>query len=209
MSPASSVPARRRLRWAASAGQASVLLVGGLAAVLVGAFVFAAVGRGAAREGAAQRAADLAALAGARAMHDAYGRLFEPVMLDHRANPQYLEKAQYLALGRAAAAGTARANGAPRARVSFPDEDSFGPVRIEVRVARRFRVGTGDARRTVRLEAASVAELAPPAGAGFPDVATGGGYDGRLAYRQGRPTRCLSQLCATGSRRRIGRRFSL
>ena len=37
----------------------------------------------AAREARAQRAADLGALAGARAMHDAYGRLFEPVYADH------------------------------------------------------------------------------------------------------------------------------
>ena len=49
-------------------GQASVLLVGGLAAVLVGALVLGAVSKALGREGEAQRAADLAALAGARAM---------------------------------------------------------------------------------------------------------------------------------------------
>jgi hypothetical protein len=44
--------------------QASVLLVGALAAVLVGVLVLGAVARGVAREAAAQRAVDLAALAG-------------------------------------------------------------------------------------------------------------------------------------------------
>lgn len=169
---------------AASAGQASVLLVGALAAVLAGAFVFAAVGRGVAREGDAQRAADLAALAGARAMHSAYARLFEPVMLDHRPNPRHLERDAYLALGRTAAAATARANGAPGARVSFPDASSFAPVRVQVRVVRSFRVGEGDARRSLWLRASAVAELAPPGGVLPPDMASGGGYHGPLSSPQ-------------------------
>jgi hypothetical protein len=167
-------------------GQASILLIGGLAAVLVGAFVFAAVGRGMTREGDLQRAADLAALAGARAMHDSYTRLFEPVMFDHRPNPQHLDKDAYLALGRAAAADSARANGFPGAATRFPDDESFAPVRVEVVVARRFKVGE----KATRLEARGVAELAPPnGGGGFPEVASGGGYDGPLAYRQGKPMR--------------------
>jgi hypothetical protein len=165
------------------------MLVGGLAAVLIGAFVFAAVGRGMTGEGDAQRAADLAALAAARAMHDTYTRLFEPVMLDHRPNPQHLEKDAYLALGRTAAVETAQANGAPGATVRFPDGDTFAPVQVEVTVRRRFSVGEGDARRSVQIEARGVAELAPPGGASFPEVATGGGYDGPLAYRQGKPMR--------------------
>jgi hypothetical protein len=167
-------------------GQASILLIGGLAAVLIGAFVFAAVGRGMTREGDLQRAADLAALAGARAMHDTYTRLFEPVMLDHRPNPQHLDKDAYLALGREAAADTAKANGFPEATVRFPDGDSFAPVRVEVVVDRRFSVGE----KAARLEARGVAELAPPnGGAGLPEMASGGGYDGPLAYRQGQPMR--------------------
>jgi hypothetical protein len=176
-------------RLGATHGQASVLIVGGLAAIVLGAFVFAAVGRGTEDEAGAQRAADLAALAGARAMHDAYTRLFEPVMFDHRPNPQHLEKDGYLALGRAAAAATARANGAPGATIRFPDAGSFAPVRVEVRVAKRFSVGEGDARRRVRLTADAVAELAPPNGTGFPDIAAGGGYSGPLAYRQDKPMR--------------------
>ena len=53
-----------------SLGQASVLLVGALAALLVGVLVLGAVARGVAREAAAQRAVDLSALAGARAMDE-------------------------------------------------------------------------------------------------------------------------------------------
>ena len=187
-------------------GQASMLLIGGLAAVLIGAFVFAAVGRGMTQEGDLQRAADLAALAGARAMHDTYTRLFEPVMLDHRPNPQHLDKDAYLALGRDAATATAGANGFEGATVRFPDGDSFAPVRVEVVVARRFSVGE----EATRLEARAVAELAPPnGGGGFPEVVGGAGYEGPLAYRQGKPTRWLSQSPSSGSRLRIGRRFSL
>ena len=67
-------------------GQASVLLVGGLAGV---ARRGARAGRGGARRWrgrrAAQRAADLAALAGARAMYAAYPRLFEPAVDRRRA----------------------------------------------------------------------------------------------------------------------------
>ena len=69
------------------AGQASVLLVGGLAGVLVAALILGAVERAVARQSAAQRAADLAALAGARAMHGNYLRLFEPPVIAGRAEP--------------------------------------------------------------------------------------------------------------------------
>ena len=55
--------------------------------VLVGVLVLGAVARGVAREAAAQRAVDLAALAGARAMHETNPRLFEPVTIDGAAQP--------------------------------------------------------------------------------------------------------------------------
>jgi len=157
-------------------GQASVLLVGGLCALLVGVVVLAAVARGVAREGSAQRAVDLAALSGARAMQEAFVRLFEPAEIDGRPNPLHLEVPDYLALGRAAADATARRNGAAGARVSFPDGDSFAPVRVRVTLAAEPAL--------VRAEA----ELAPPGGPGA--LAGGpGAYDGPLAYRQGKPMR--------------------
>ena len=64
------------LRWheMRPAGQASILILGGLAGILVGALVLGAVARAIGREGEAQRAADLGALAGARAMYASYPR---------------------------------------------------------------------------------------------------------------------------------------
>ena len=164
------------------AGQASIILVGGLVALVLGALVLALVARGGGREARAQRAADLGALAGARAMHDAYSRLFEPVFADRtRPGADHLGKAEYLALGRAAAERVARANGAARVRVSFPDGASFAPVRIRVSVRDVFEVRTGDARRSAPIAADAEAELAPPGEL----AASGGGYDGPLAERQG------------------------
>jgi hypothetical protein len=167
-------------------GQASVVIVGGLVAVVLGALVLGLVARGGGRDARAQRAADLGALAGARAMHDAYSRLFEPVYAD-RARPgaDHVSKAEYLALGRAAAERVARANGAGRVRVTFPDGTSFAPVRVRVSVRDVFEVRTGEARRSAPISAAAEAELAPPAELG----GSGGGYAGPLATRQGQRMR--------------------
>jgi soluble lytic murein transglycosylase-like protein len=168
-------------------GQASLLLVAGLAAVLVGVLVLGVVARGVAREAAAQRAADLAALAGARAMHDAYPRLFEPAVIAERPNPRHLERDDYLALGRAAAERVGRANGAGRAEIAFPDGDTFAPVRIRVAVRETFEVRRDAERRRLSVRAEAEAELAPPGG--LESFAAGGGYDGPFAYRQGKPMR--------------------
>jgi Transglycosylase SLT domain/D-alanyl-D-alanine carboxypeptidase len=167
-------------------GQASVLLVGGLAGVLIGALVLAMVARGLAREGAAQRAADLSALAGARAMREAYPRLFEPASVDGRPNPLHLDRAAYLELGRVAARATAERNGAALGEIAFPDDASFAPVRIRVVVRERIEVERGGARRSVGARASATAELAPLGPGGLP---AGGGYDGPLERRQGKPMR--------------------
>src|SRR3954454_6440270 len=103
-------------------GQSLVLVVGALCGILLGAFVLGAVARGIGLRSDDQRAADLAALAGARAMLGAYPRLFEPATVDGAPNPSHLEKAAYLALGRTAALTVVRRNGAPAATVSFPDD---------------------------------------------------------------------------------------
>jgi soluble lytic murein transglycosylase-like protein len=168
-------------RHPSAAGQASVLLVGALAALLVGALIVGAVARGMAREGAAQRAADLAALAGARAMYGAYPRLFAAPLRAGRPNPNHLDVPAYEALARGAAGAAGRANGAGRAlEVTFPDGDSFAPVRIRVRLADRLAVGP----RRVDIAAVAEAELAPGA-----TLTGGGGYAGPFAYRMGRPMR--------------------
>jgi hypothetical protein len=166
-----------------------VLIVAAIAAILVGALILGAAARGVGSEGAAQRAADLAALAGARAMRDAYARLFEPAEIDGRPDPRHLEKDAYLGLGRDSAERTAGANGVDAPEVSFPDAGSFAPVRIRVAVRGAVSVRRGGARRRVELAADAVAELAPPGADGLPIGAGGSGYDGPLAYRQGKPMR--------------------
>jgi D-alanyl-D-alanine carboxypeptidase len=176
-------------RFVGERGQASLLLVAGLAAVLVGVVVLGVVARGVAREAEAQRAADLAALAGARAMHGSYARLFEPVVIDGRPNPRHLTREAYLALGEAAAEKVAKANRADAAEVVFPDANSFAPVRIRVGVRERVVVERGEEQRRVDVNAVAEAELAPPGADGLSPFAAGGGYDGPLAYRQGIPMR--------------------
>ena len=58
-------------------------------------------------------------------------------------------------------------------------------MRVRVDVRRRIEIGgTG-----ITAHADAEAELAPPAGAGELPFATGGGYGGPLAYRQGKPMR--------------------
>ena len=163
-------------------GQVLIGLVGGLVALVVGVFVLGAVANGVGAQGSAQRAADLGALAGARAMHAAYPRLFEPAVVDGAANPRHLEKAAFIALARTAASRVAAANGSDDAEVTFPDGSSFAPVRIRVRVRRRVEI----AGRGITLRALAEAELGAEAGGGF---AHGGGYDGPLAVRQGKPMR--------------------
>lgn len=173
---------RRTAALRSERGQASVLLVGGLVGVLIAVFIAGAVARAVGRDAAAQRAADLAAVAGAKAMHAHYDRLFEPAFIDEAPNPRHLEKDAYLALGRAAALQVAKANDAPSATVSFPDGQTIGPVRI--RVAVRDVVTAGEREATIR--ATAEAQLGAAGDVGF---ASGGGYDGPLAYRQGKPMR--------------------
>ena len=166
-------------------GQVAILLVGGLLAVVVGGFVLGAFARGLDTRAAAQQAADLAALGGARAMRDSYSRLFEPPVVDGRPNGRHLDKDAYLALGRSTAERVAAANGAPGVNVSFPDESTIAPVRIRAAVMRRIELGG----RQVNMRARAEAELVPLGGAGPASFASGGGYHGPLAYRQGKPMR--------------------
>jgi D-alanyl-D-alanine carboxypeptidase len=180
----------RGVRWrsADERGQAVLLLVGALGAVLVGAFVLGAIARGVGVQGRDQRAADLGALAGARAMRAAYYRLFEPAVIRGRRNARHLEKSEYLRIGRRAALVTARRNDARDADVSFPDGREMAPVRIRVTVSDPARFSIGGRRFEAPVRARAEAELAPPGG-GLAGFASGGGYSGPLAYRQGKPMR--------------------
>jgi hypothetical protein len=166
----------------ATSGQAAVLIVGVLCGLLVGTFALGAMARGIGVRADAQRAADLGAVAGARALLEAYPRLFE-------SGPRGMTKAEYLSGGRAIALDVVRRNGGGRVAVSFPDAATFAPVRIRVRVAREVVVRRGDDRAATTVTGSAEAELAPGAGEGPSAFATGGGYDGPLAHRQGKPMR--------------------
>ena len=167
------------------AGQATILLLGLVLAILLGALVLGALARGIGVRSDQQRAADLAALAGARAMHEAYAGLFEPASLDGRPNRAHLERAAYLA---ARAPGGAR-DGAPQRRahvgVSFPDVDTFAPVRVRVVVRDAIEVGSSGACRRALAPRPSSRRRATWR-CGPPDA---GEYRGPLAYRQGKPMR--------------------
>jgi hypothetical protein len=138
-------------------------------------------------KGRAQRAADLAAISAARSMRDDLSLLLSPSRLpDGSPDPRHIEKSAYLARAREAATAAARANGVSAAnlRVSFPDGDSFAPVRVEAVVIAEVEVGRGGS----RTEASAVAEAgAPssPSGEASTTMASGGGYSGPLVYRQG------------------------
>jgi uncharacterized membrane protein len=94
-------------------GQAAVLLVGILLVVVIGGLLLAIYAGAVGVRSDEQRAADLAALAGARALRDAYPRVFE-------IGPQHLSRADYEAIGRRVAAETAARNGAPAAVIDYP-----------------------------------------------------------------------------------------
>ena len=173
---------RLATRPAGERGQAMLLLVGLLLAVCIGAVVLGGVARGVGARGDLQQAADLAALAAARAMHDAYPRVFEPAARD---GARHLERAEYLALAERAAKDTAARNGAHRAAVAFPG-GGLAPVRVRVTV--RDAIAVGDDAQ-VPNTAVAEAELAPPGTLPDAGPANAGEYRGPFAYRQGRPMR--------------------
>jgi hypothetical protein len=74
--------------------------------------------------------------------------------------------------------------------VSF-GRTGFAPTRVTVRVRSKARVRFGPGRNAagrVPVRARATAELSPGLGAGgLPATASGGGYDGPLAHRQGKP----------------------
>ena len=178
-------------------GQALLLVLGMVAVLLAGVGVLAAFGQALGGKSAAQRAADLSAISAARSMQRDYPRLFMPPVLPNGApNPRHMSLPVYLLRARRAAAVGARRNGARvgLTDVTFPGA-SFAPTRVAVRVRDSVAVNVdGPAsrrRRRVGVRARAVAELASPADAvlDFAARATGGGYDGPLAYRMGKPMR--------------------
>ena len=138
-------------------GQVAVLLVGGLVAVGAGAVVLGGFAAGLGRRDAAQRAADLAALAGASDARCLRAALRAGTDRRTPPNPRHLDKDAYVALGRDAATRVARANGAPRAKVGFPDAQTIAPVRISVDVRTPIEVGSAG----ITMHASAEAEAGP------------------------------------------------
>jgi hypothetical protein len=180
----------------AERGQALMMVVAAAFALLFCAAILAAIGGAVTGTARTQRVADLAALSGARSLRDDFTRLFVPARLPSGAsNPQHLDKGEYLDRGAAAAREAATRNGVDpdRLRVSFPDRDSFAPVRVKASVTATLETHGMPGRpskRPVRIEESGEAEASPPVAAGTaPTMATGGGYSGPLVYRQGKPMR--------------------
>jgi hypothetical protein len=177
-------------------GQATVLMLGLVAALVAGALVLGGFGQALGAKSRHQRAADLAAMSAGAAMAKAYPRLFEPVVFPNGVpNRHHLSTLQYEALARAAAVRVGGRNGVRvnPADVRFPG-DPFAPTRVAVSVrgatSVRMHGGAGGS-RAIAVKADATAEVAPPAGGGLDQPANGhgGGYDGPLAYRMGKPMR--------------------
>jgi hypothetical protein len=179
------VSARLRARLAADRGQAGMVLLGLLVAVVLGAIVLGGIARGVGVRGDLQSAADLSALAAARAMHDAYPRVFEPPEIGGVGNPRHLERAEYLTLGEHAARATATRNGAHDVSVAFPG-GGLAPIRVRVTVHDAIAVSD---RAEVPNAATAEAELAPPGADPAAGALDAGEYRGPFAYRQGKPMR--------------------
>lgn len=164
-----------------------MLLLGVVVALLAGALVLGTVASAVAAHGDRQRAADLAALAGARALREAYPRLFEPADVRGAPNPRWLSRVRYEALGRAAALATARRNGVDGVRVALPSAGGLPPTRVRVEVEERLEV----AGVALPVSVVAEAELLPDAAAAMAPVLSGnpGEYRGPFATRQGKPMR--------------------
>jgi Transglycosylase SLT domain/D-alanyl-D-alanine carboxypeptidase len=190
-------------------GQALLMVLGAAFAILFAAALLAALGGALTGTARVQRAVDLVALSGARSLRDDFPRLFTAPRLPGGApNPRHLDRREYLARAAAAARQAATRNGVDpdRLRVSFPDADSFAPLGVHAEVTasvdpealpgQRGR-SAGDhssTRGAIRIEASAEAEASPPSSpsastGGMPTRASGGGYSGPLAYRQGKGMR--------------------
>jgi D-alanyl-D-alanine carboxypeptidase/Putative Flp pilus-assembly TadE/G-like len=202
------------------AGQAALLLLGVLAALLAGVLVLFGFGQALGVRSKHQRAADLAAVSGAQVMRREYPRLFEPFLEGGVPNPRHLSSAGYLSLARAAALRGARRNGVSPGRVAVSFRDaSFAPTRISVVVRGeadlRLPTGRRSSRDRIEVLARAAAEIVAETEAtlGMPTHASGGGYSGPLSYRQGKPMRpdvaIAFDRMATTARREAGLHLSV
>src|SRR3954470_14141734 len=95
-----------------SDGQATILMLGVLAALVAGGIVLGGFGQALGAKSRHQRAADLAAMSSAGVMAKAYPRLFEPAVFPNGTpNPRHLSTARYEELAREAAIRGGARNG--------------------------------------------------------------------------------------------------
>jgi Transglycosylase SLT domain/D-alanyl-D-alanine carboxypeptidase/Putative Flp pilus-assembly TadE/G-like len=169
-------------------GQALVLALGGCFVLIAAALALVAIAGAVTGKGRAQRAADLAAISAVRSMRDELSDLLSPPLLPNgERNPAHITKSTYLERAREAAIDAARHNEVDpsRLRIAFPDRSSFAPVRAKTTVVGELEVGSGAPRE---VEASAEAEAAAPVtsvGGAGPAMASGGGYNGPLVYRDG------------------------
>ncbi len=187
-------PARKRLfsRMRAEAGQATPLVLGGVFVVFLGAVAMVAISGAVTGKANAQRTADLSALAAVRSMRDDLPRLLAPPRLPNGLpNPAHMPKPVYLNRARLAAIRTAVINRAAALAVSirFPDASSYAPVRARVSIATSVKAGTGGGARRAPPNWAEARISMPVSMGSVPSFASGGGYSGPLAERQGKGMR--------------------
>jgi hypothetical protein len=179
-------------RFASNRGQATPLVLGGVFALVLGAVAIVAISGAVTGKARAQRAADLSALSAARSMKNDLPRLLAPPLLpDGTPNPAHMSKPVYLGRARLAAIEYAVKNGASPLAVSvrFPDAASYAPVRARVSIATSVRPGDGGAGHRAPPNWAEARVSVPVSMGSVPSMASGGGYSGPLAERQGKGMR--------------------
>jgi len=127
---------RRRNRFLDESGQTLVLMLGMIAALVVGSLVLAAFGQALGGKSRHQRGADLASVSAATSMRDDYPRLFEADTLPNGLpNPRHLSTAQYLARARRVAVRIGGRNGVEVQEGDVSFSKGFAPARVSVSVS--------------------------------------------------------------------------
>lgn len=176
-------------------GQASISLVAGAMLAMLGVVLLAQFGAALAARGSDQRAADLAAAAAARRMAGDYPRLFEPPLLPGGAiNPSHISLQRFRQRAQKAALAAARVNKAAAhlRRVELAHGPAPTSVTVESSHLRELKIAGTNRRRSVHIRARATAQLTFSFAAmpgPTPVRGSGGGYNGPLAYRQGKPLR--------------------
>jgi len=175
-----------------SRGQATPLVLGGVFALVLGAVAVVAISGAVTGKARAQRAADLSALSAVRSMKNDLPRLLAPPRLPNGLpNPAHMSKPVYLGRARLTAVEAAVANGASPLAVSvrFPDSYSYAPTRARVSIATSVRAGPSGCGHRAPPNWAEAQIRVPVSMGAVPSTASGGGYSGPLAERQGKGMR--------------------